>query len=43
MNLLNERFGSGKTDIGHAHNLGSVEETVVVVAREVRDKGASKV
>ena len=42
-NLLNERFGSGKTSIGDVHNSGPVEEAIVVFTREVRDKGVSKV
>ena len=42
-NFLNERLGPGKTDTGDAHHPGSVKEAIVVVTREIRDKGASAV
>ena len=43
LDLLNERLGFSKTDIGNAHHPGPVKEVVVVVIGEVRDKGASTV
>ena len=39
-NLLNERFGSGKTDTGDAHKPRLVEKIATVIIAEVCDKGA---
>ena len=43
LDLLNGRFGSSTTDIGNAYHPRPVEVVVVVVTREVFDKGASMV
>ena len=41
--LLNERLGSGKIDVGDAYHPEPANEATMVVTREIHDKGASAV
>ena len=41
--ICNEGYGSGKADLGNAHRPRQDKEVVVVVRREIYDKGALEI